>query len=109
MLGPFVGGGVQRERRAAVGARCATEPEIDAAGRERIEHAEHFGHFERRIVRQHDAGAADADAFGRGGDGRHHDLRRCADDGRMVVVLGDPEAFVAQRLAMLGQGDGVAD
>ena len=109
MLGPLVGRGIEREGGAPVRARRAAQPEIDAAGRQRVEHAEHLGHFERRVVRQHDAGAADPDAPGGGGDRGDHDLRRRADDGRMVVMLGDPEAVVAQRLAVLGQGYGVAD
>ena len=109
MLGPLVGRGVEREGGAPVRARRAAEPEIDAARRQGVEHAEHLGHFERRVVRQHDAGAADPDALGGGGDRGDHDLRRGADDGRMVVVLGDPEAVVAQRLAVLGEGNGVAD
>ena len=109
MLGPFVGRGIERKCRAAVRARRTAEAHVDAAGRQRVEHAEDLGYFERRIVRQHDAGAADADALGGGGNRRHHDLRRGADDGRMVVVLRHPEALVAQRLAVLGERHGVAD
>jgi hypothetical protein len=59
-------------------------------------------------VRQHYAGAADADAPGDGSDRRNQDLRRGADDGAMAVMLGDPEAVVAQSLAVLGQRNGVA-
>ncbi len=109
MLGPLVGRGVEREGGPPVRARRAAEPEIDAARRQRVEHAEHLGHFERRIVRQHDAGAADPDALRSGGDRGDHDLRRGADDGRMVVMLGDPEPVVAQRLAVPGQRYGIAD
>ena len=109
VFGPLVGCRIEGKGGAAVGARGAAQSHVDAAGRQRIEHAEDLGHFERRVVRQHDAGAADADAIGGGGDGRDHDLGRRADDGRMVVMLGNPEAFVAQRLAMLGKRHGVAD
>ena len=109
VFGPLVGRRIEGKGGAAVGARRAAQPHVDAAGRQGIEHAEHLGHFERRVVRQHDAGAADADALGGGGDGRDHDLGRGADDGRMVVMLGHPEALVAQRLAMLGERHGVAD
>ena len=59
MLGPLVGRGIEREGGAAVRARRTAQPDVDAAGRQRVEHAEHLGHFERRVVRQHDAGAAD--------------------------------------------------
>ena len=109
MLGPLVGQRVEREGGAPVRARRAAEPEVDAAGRQGVEHAEHLGHLERRVVRQHDAGAADADALGRGGDRGDQDLRRGADDGVVVVMLGHPEAVVAQRLAVLGERDRVAD
>ena len=34
---------------------------------------------------------------------------RGADDGLVAVVLGDPEAVVTQRLAVLGERNGVAD
>ena len=105
----LVGERVQRERRAPVGARRAPEPQVDAAGRDGVEHAELLRHLEGRVVRQHDAGAADADALGDGGDGRHQDLGRGADDGVVAVMLGDPEAVVAQRLAVLGERDRVAD
>jgi hypothetical protein len=60
-------------------------------------------------VRQHHAGAADADALGDGGDGGDEDFRRRADNGLVAVMLGQPEAVVAQRLAVLRQRDGVAD
>ena len=58
---------------------------------------------------QHDPGAADSDALCRGGDRRNDDLGCGADDGRVVMMLRHPEALVSQRLAMLGQGNGVAD
>ena len=109
MLGPLVRRRIEREGRAAVGAGRAAEAHVDTAGRQRIEHAEHFGYLESGVVRQHDSRAADADAFGLGRDGRHHDLGRSAHDRGMVVMLGDPEAVVAQPLAMLREGHGVAD
>ena len=46
---------------------------------------------------------------GDGGDGRDQDLRGGADDSVVAVVLGDPEAVVTQRLAVLGERNGVAD
>ena len=109
MLGPFVGGWIERKCRAAVRSRRAAEAHVDAAGRQGVEHAKDLGHFEWRIVRQHDAGAADADPLGGGGDRGHHDLRCGADDGRMVMVLRHPEALVTQRLAVFGERHRVAD
>ena len=109
MLRPFVRRRIEGVGGTAIRARRAAETHVDASRRQRFEDAEDLRHFERRIVRQHDARAADPDALGRGGDGRHHDLGRGADDGRMVVMLRHPEALVAQRLAMLGERHGVAD
>jgi len=60
-------------------------------------------------VRQHHAGAADADTFGDGRYGGDQDLGRSADDSRVVVVLGDPESVVAEGLAGLCQRDGIAN
>jgi hypothetical protein len=100
---------MQRKRRLAVGAWCAAQAEIDAARRDGVEHAELFGHLEGRIMRQHDAGAADPYALGRRGDGRDQDFRRGADDGGMIVMLRQPEAVIAQPLAMPRQRDGIAD
>ena len=42
-----LGAGHQGCRRARVGARRAAEAEIDAAGIQRLEHAEDFRHLER--------------------------------------------------------------
>ena len=100
---------VQGECGAHVAARRTADAEVDAAGRDRIEHAELLGHLERAVVRQHDAGAADADARGGRRDRRHHDLGRGADDGGEAVVLADPEAVIAERLAVRRQRDRVAD
>ena len=109
VFGVFVGVGVERKSRLAVRARRAAEAEIDAPGRQGVEHAELFGDFQRRIVRQHDPGAADADACGCLGDRRHDDFRRRADYGRVVVVFRNPEPLVAEFLAVFGQRHGVAD
>ena len=51
----------QRMRRGPVGARRAAEAEIDAAGKQRLQHLEALGHHQRRMVRQHHAAGADPD------------------------------------------------
>src|SRR5204863_10022068 len=81
----------------------------DAAGRERLQHTELLGDFQCAVVRQHHAGAADADARRARRDRGHQHLGRAADDGRQAVVFADPEAAVAEALAMLGQVERVAD
>ncbi len=55
------------------------------------------------------AGAANADALGRCGDRCHDDLGRGADNGRVVVVFGHPEALVAQCFAVARERHGIAD
>ena len=49
----------QRVGGGAVGARRAAEPEIDPAGKQRLQHLEPFGHHQRRVVGQHHAAGAD--------------------------------------------------
>ena len=107
-LGGAVGVGVQQLRGAHVGTGRTAHAEVDAPRRQRLEHAELLGHLERRVMRQHDAGTAQAHALRARGDGRQQDLGRGADDGRQAVVLADPEAVVAQGLAMRGQIQRVA-
>ena len=89
--------------RELVGAGRAAEAEVDAAGIERLERAELLGDHERRVVRQHDPARADADRRRAGGDVRDHDRGRGAGDAGHVVVLGEPEAPVAEPLGVLGQ------
>ena len=109
LVGRAVRLGVERERGAHVAARRAAHAEVDAPGRQRVEHAELFGHLQRRVVRQHHARAADADAAGARGHGGHQHFGRGAHDGRQAVVLAQPEPLVAQGLAVHGEIDGVAD
>ena len=89
-------------RMSPPGARPT--PRSMRPGRERLQHAELLGHLQRAVVRQHHAGAADADARRARGDRGHQHLGRAADDGRQAVVLADPEALVAEALAMLRRG-----
>ena len=51
-----------RARDALVRSRRAAEAEVDAAGEQRVERAELLGDHQRRVVGQHDAARADADA-----------------------------------------------
>ena len=91
----------QRAHRALVGARRASQAEIDAARIERLERAELLGDHERRVIRQHDAAGADADRARAAGDVADHDRRRGARDADHVVVLGEPEPRVAPTLGVL--------
>ena len=100
---------IERMGHAPVTARCAAEAEIDATGRERLDHGELLGHFQRRIVGQHDACRAHANALRLHRNRSDENLRRGAHDGLRAVMLAHPEAVVAQPLAMLRHLDRLAD
>jgi hypothetical protein len=53
-----------------VGARGASDAEIDPAGVQRVEHAELLGDDERLVVGQHDPARPDADRGGGAGQVR---------------------------------------
>ena len=109
VVGRVRGVRVERARGSHVAAGRAADAEVDPARRERLEDAELLGDLERAVVRQHHAGAADADPLGARGDRRHQDLGRAADDRRQAVVLAQPEARVAEAIAMLGERHRVTD
>jgi len=60
-------------------------------------------------VRQHDAAGADADAAGGSGGAGDEDLGCGAGEQVHGVVLGVPEARVAERVNVLGEGEGVGE
>jgi len=93
----------------AVGAGGATEAEIDPAGVHRLEEFEGLGDAERRVVRQHDAAGANADALGAAGDVADHEFRAAAGEADEVVMLGIPRAVVAEAVGRLGEEDRVFD
>ena len=62
--------GVQQLRCATIAAGCAAKTQVYAPGGQRVQHAKLFGHFERRVMRQHDTGAAQTYARGAGGNCR---------------------------------------
>jgi hypothetical protein len=109
LLGGRVGIRVQRQCDAHVAAGRPAHPQVDSPRRQRLQHAKLLRHLQCAVVRQHHAGAADADAPSARGDRGHQDLGRTADDGGQAVVLAEPEAFIAERLAMLGKHQRVAD
>ena len=88
--------GAQRIGRDRIGARRAAEAEIDAAGKQRLQHLETLGDHQRRVVRQHHAARADAQMRRRRRDLADHDLRRGAGDVRKIMVFGDPVTLVAK-------------
>ena len=98
----------QRVGGDRVGAGRAPEAEIDASGKQRLEHLEALGDHQRRVVRQHDAARADAHVLGNRGDLADHDVGRGAGDRRQVVVLGDPVAREAEPVGEAGEVERVA-
>ena len=111
LLGEIVRGqrlrrAAQRRRRDLVRTRRAADAEVDAAGMERLEHAELLGDHQRHMVGQHHAAGADPDDLRRVGDVTDQHGRRRAGDAGHVVVLGHPEPVETEVLGALGQVDG---
>ena len=81
----------------------APDPEIDAAGIERLQHAEGFGVFERAVMAQHHAAGTDPQMPGLGGNPGNQDLGRGAGEAGQAVMLGKPIAVVAEPIDMPGE------
>ena len=98
----------QRAHGHLVGARRAAEAQVDAAGVNGGERAELFSDDQWRMVWQHDAAGADAQRLGTRCDipNQHRGCR--AGHAVHVVMLGDPEAVVAERLGVLREVKRVA-
>jgi hypothetical protein len=97
---------LQRDRGQLVAARGAADPEINAPGIERLQHAELLGDLERAVMAQHDPARADPQMPGLGRHQRHHDLGRAPGEPGRSVVLGQPVAAKAEAIGMAGQLDG---
>ena len=89
-------------RRPLIGAGRPAEAEVDATGVERFERRDLLGHDQRGVVGQHDAARADPDAIRAGRQVGHQDRRGRARHRGHVVMLGHPEAVVAERFGLLG-------
>ncbi len=85
----------QRLRGGIVAPRRPAQPQIDAAGEQRVERAELLGDHQRRMVRQHHPAGADADGAGAAGNMRHHHRGGGTGDAGDVVMLGQPEPAIA--------------
>ncbi len=88
--------GAQGVGRDLIGAGRAAEPEIDAAGKQRLEHLEALRDHQRCVVRQHHATRADPQMRGDRGDLPDHDFGCGTGDVRQIVMLGNPVALVAE-------------
>ena len=99
----------QRHRRRRIGAGGAAQPQVDAAGKQRRQRRELLGHLQRRVIGQHDAAGADADARGPAGDVADQHRGGGAGDARHVVVLGQPEPVVAPAFGVPRQVERVVE
>ena len=92
-----------------IGIDAPPQPQVDAAGIQRRQGAELFGHLQRRMVGQHDAAGADTD--GPGG-ARHlpdqHGSGRTR-HGWRVVMLHQPVAVITPAFRRLGQRHHLAE
>ena len=91
-----------------IGAWRATEPEIDAVRVERSQRTELLRDHERRMVRKHDAAGAHPNGSGAASHVTDDHGRGRARDARHVVMLGEPEAAVAQLVRALSQAERIA-
>ena len=87
----------------------ASDSEIDPAAIDRTQHAERFGDLQRAVVRQHDAAAADSDAWRRARDGRDERFGARAREHRRAVMFGHPVAVIPKAIGERGEIDGVAE
>ena len=90
-------------------ARSAADAEIDAVGEHGVQGAEDFGDLERGVVREHDSAGAHADARGLGGGAGDEDLGRGGGEEIHGVVLGVPEARVAELVDVASEVEGVGE
>ena len=98
--------GVEREGGAAIRPWRTANAQIHPARRNRFQHAELLGHFQRAVMRQHDTGRTDTNPAGGGANGGQQDFRRATGMGCAIVMFGAPVAVEAQSLHMTGEGQG---
>src|SRR4029453_13668399 len=91
-----------------VASGCASEPEIDAAGKQRFERAELLGDHEWRMIRQHDAAGANPNCFRSTSNVRHDNAGRGAGNTGHVVVFSYPLALVIPSFSMLREVERIA-
>ena len=90
-------------------ARSAADAEVDAVGKHGVEGAKDFGDLERGVVWKHDAAGAHADARSFGGSAGDEDLGCGGGEKIHGVVLGVPEAGVAESVDVAGEVEGVGE
>lgn len=86
----------------------AADAEIDAAGEHGVQGAKDFGDLERCVVLEHNSPRPDADAGGLGCSAGDEDLGRGAGEQFHGVVLGVPEAGIAEAIDVAGEVERVS-
>ena len=85
-------------RRARIATGRASEPEIDAAGIKRFQHAKRLGDAKRAVVGKENAASAHAHAARLRAKARKENLRTRIGERGDGVVLGEPVAVIAERI-----------
>src|SRR5262245_23839459 len=96
-------------RGARVAARRAADAEVDAAGIERLQHAERFCNAKCAVVRQQDAAGAYADSSGLSAQACHQHFRAWIAERGDGVMLGEPVALVAELVRAPGERERLLD
>src|SRR6266513_2266793 len=99
----------QRPRRHGVASRGAADAQVDAPGKERLQHAEGLGDLQGAVVLEHHAARAHTDPRRARGDLTDQDLGARAPEPRRRVVLGQPVAVVAEAVTQLGELERLVD
>ena len=109
MLGKILGGRIaalaHRHRGGLIAAGRAAEPKIDTLRKQRLQHAELLGDFQRAVIRQQDAAGADAYRRCRGGDARHQYFGTRIRQRLQRVMLREPVAAITEFLRRLRELD----
>ena len=92
-------------RGSLIAPRRAAKTEVYAARIKGFKDAEYLGNFEGAIVGQHHAPAPDSNMLRTGGNLANHDFRTGPGEAGQIVMLGHPEAFVAEFFYRLSKSD----
>src|SRR6266436_6952165 len=99
---------LQSERFQAAASGRTAKAEIDPVRKQRVQHPEYFGHFQRAVVREQYAAGTNAYPGSFSSHSRDENLRgwtgKCFDG----VVLGNPIPLVAEAIGCARQLDRVA-
>jgi hypothetical protein len=99
----------ERVRRDLVSPGRPAQTQVDPTGVQLLKHAELLDDRERRVIGQHYATGADAQARGSGSYVRDQDRRRGTGQPWHIVVLGHPIPLIADLFGELSQPRGMPE